>query len=92
MVSGKPGDHWLTDLTDWHIPAFGDPVDGLIVAILDLGGEGALNQSPWKERLWDLWPRWGRSDLKDRQIDAFVQPLTQLRDRLRQSPFTRAGA
>jgi hypothetical protein len=84
MVSGKPGDHWLTDLKDWHIPAFGDAVDGLIVAILDLGGEGALSQSPWKERLWDLWPRWGRSDLKDRQIDALVQPLTQLRDQLRQ--------
>lgn len=45
------------------MPAFGEPIDGLIAAVLDLGGEGRLNQSPWKERLCDLWPRWGRSSL-----------------------------
>ena len=49
MVSGKPGEHWLTDLKDWNMPAFGSPVDGLIVSILDLDGEGVLKQSPWNE-------------------------------------------
>jgi hypothetical protein len=54
VARGKPGDYWLTDLRDCDISAFGEPVDGRIAAVLDLGGESRLNQSPWKERLWDL--------------------------------------
>ena len=66
-----------------NVRAFGEPIDGLILEILDLGGESTLAKPPWNERLWDLWPAWGRSDVKDAQIDGLVEPLTQLRDHLR---------
>jgi hypothetical protein len=83
MPNGKPGDHWLTDLLHWKRPAFGEPVDGLLKEIAELGGELVLERSPWKEQLWDLWPAWDRSEAKDAGIVALVQPLIQLRDHLR---------
>lgn len=58
-------------------------MDSLIREIMKLGGEGVLDGSPWREQIWDLWPRWGRSEAKDSEIAALVEPLTQLRDKLR---------
>ena len=83
MPNGKPGDHWVTDLTYWNRPVFGEPVDSLLKEIMALGGERILERSPWREQLWHLWPRWGRSEAKDTDIAALAEPLTQLRDRLK---------
>ena len=83
VPDGKPGDHPLTDLLHWNSPVFGEPVDSLLREIVKLGGERTLDHSPWREQLWDLWPRWGRSGAKDAEIDALAEPLAQLRDRLK---------
>ena len=83
MPNGKPGDHPPTDLLHWDSPAFGEPVDSLLREIVKLGGESVLDRSPWRERLLDLWPRWGRDEAKDAKIAALAEPLTQLRDRLK---------
>ena len=83
MPNGKPGDHWLTDLVHWNRPAFGEPIDSLLQEIVRLGGEGLLESSPWQERLWDAWPTWGCSEAKDAAIAAMVEPLTEIRDRLK---------
>jgi hypothetical protein len=83
VPNGKPGDHPLTDLLHWNSPTFGEPVDSLLREIVKLGGERTLDRSPWREQLWDLWPRWSRSGAKDAEIAALVEPLTELRDRLK---------
>jgi hypothetical protein len=49
MPNGKPGDHWLTDLLHWNRTAFGEPVDGLLKEIVELGGEPVLERPPWNE-------------------------------------------
>jgi hypothetical protein len=82
VPNGRPGDHPLTDLLDWNSPVFGEPVDSLLRDIAKLGGERILNRPPWIEQLWDLWPRWSRSDVKDAEIAALVEPLTALCDQL----------
>jgi hypothetical protein len=64
-------------------------VDSLLREIVKLGGESILDRSPWRERLWDLWPRWSRDEVKDAEIAALVEPLTQLRDRLRTEAMER---
>lgn len=89
VPNGKPGDHPLTDLLHWKSPVFGDPVDNLLREIVKLGGESVLDRSPWRERLWDLWPRWSRDEAKDVEIAALVEPLTQLRDRLKTEAIER---
>jgi hypothetical protein len=81
--NGKPGDHPVTDLLHWNTTVYGEPVDSLLREILELGGEKILDGAPWRDQVWDLWPRWGRSGAKDAEISAWVEPLTQLRDRLK---------
>jgi|SRR5665213_1752778 len=81
MVSGGPGDHWRTDLLHWHLPAFGEPQDPLIKQIANLGGLSILENAPWAATLWDAWVR--QDDQKATQLAALVEPLTQLRDKLR---------
>ena len=83
VASGGPGDHWETDLLQWGLPAFGEPIDGLLVEIFNLGGARCLDRQPLREDLWELWPRWGRSDGKDKRLRELVEPLVNLRDRLR---------
>jgi len=83
VANGRPGDHWQTDLLRWGLPAFGQPIDGLLVEIIGLGGAPILDAPPWLEGLWELWPHWGRSELQDQRLSALVEPLTDLRDRLR---------
>jgi hypothetical protein len=83
VPNGKPGDHPLTDLLHWNSPVFGEPVDSLLREIVKLGGERILDRPPWVGRLWDLWPRWSRSGVKDAEIAALVEPLTVLRDQLK---------
>jgi hypothetical protein len=89
VPNGKPGDHPLTDLIHWKSPVYGEPVDSLLREVLQLGGESILDRSPWLERLWDLWPRWTRDAVKDGEIAALVEPLTQLRNRLRTEAIER---
>lgn len=64
-------------------------MDSLLREIVRLGGESILDHSPWQERLWDLWPRWVRNEAKDAGIAALVEPLTQLRDRLKTEAMER---
>ena len=60
MPNGKPGDHPLSDLLSYGHPAFGPPVDDLLVSIAEAGHRDRLSTGPIAERLWDLWPKWGR--------------------------------
>lgn len=83
VASGGPGDHWLTDLLSWHLPAFGDPQDQLILQIVQLGGQRALEQPPWLELLSRSWPRWHPSGDSAVELAALIAPLTALRDELR---------
>jgi hypothetical protein len=83
MASGGPGDHWLTDLLGWHLPAFGEPHDGLIRQIIQFGGQSTLEKAPWADTLGGAWPRWTGDDATALQLAALVEPLTQLRDQLR---------
>lgn len=64
-------------------------MDSLLREIVKLGGESVLDRSPWRERLWDLWPRWGRDGRKDAEIAALVEPLSELRDRLKTEAIER---
>lgn len=63
MAAGGPGDHWRTDVLQWDLPAFGEPADSLIKEISTLGGSARLeDDTVLGQRLWELWPRWGRVD------------------------------
>jgi hypothetical protein len=83
MVSGGPGDHWLTDPMNWHLPALGRPQDDLIREIIRLGGLQTLEKPPWDARLMTLWPRWTERSEEAPRLAALVTPLLELRDRLR---------
>ena len=83
MPSGGPGDHWQTDLLTWELPAFGEPIDGLLVEVIGLGGAAVLDAPPWGESLWELWTHPGRSEREDDRLTALVERLTDLRDQLR---------
>jgi hypothetical protein len=89
MNMGGPGDHWLTDLKHWDRPAFGEPLDGILRDILQLGGERLLEEPPWHERLWDTWPNWGRSEDKDAALARYTAELADLRDDLRRDAVAR---
>ena len=84
MASGGPGDHPLTDLLLWDLPAYGEPVDSLLREVAALGGEEVLDAPPWSARLWDLWPHWGLSEQKEELLRGLERDLVGLRDRLRQ--------
>ena len=73
----------MTDLLVWNLPAYGEPVDGLLREVAALGGERALDAAPWSPRLWDLWPRWGRSEDKDDELQTLERDLAAFRDQLR---------
>jgi hypothetical protein len=82
MNMGGPTDHWYTDLFIWQRPAFGEPTDSLIRDIRRYGGDHLLRDGqPLAERLWDLWPRWGRVNY--RALDQLTRDLQQIRDGLR---------
>lgn len=85
MASGGPGDHWLTDLLNWRLPAFGEPQDQLIVEIVQFGGQRVLEQPPWRELLGRSWPRWSLAPVATAELDALIAPLTALRDQLRRA-------
>ena len=83
MASGGPGDYWLTDLLHWRLPAFGEPQDALIKQIIQFGGQSTLEKAPWVSTLGAAWPRWAQDAAKTTELAALVEPLTDLRDKLR---------
>jgi hypothetical protein len=82
MPNGKPGDHPLTDLLSWGHAAFGPPIDDLLKEIDARGGRVHLVEGDLAEKLWDLWPKWGRRSGDQPQLDALEQQLRRLRDEL----------
>ena len=79
---GGPGDHWYTDIFTWERPAFGEPSDSLIRDIRRFGGDRLLqDDQPLGQRLWDLWPQWGRVD--EQALRQLAADLAPIRDDLR---------
>jgi hypothetical protein len=79
---GGPGDHWYTDLFTWQRPAFGEPNDSLIRDIHRYGGDRLLqDDQPLGQRLWELWPHWGRVD--EQALRQLAVDLAPIRDDLR---------
>lgn len=89
MPNGKHGDHWRTDLFNWNLSAFGEPIDSLLREIHQLGGDRLLDEEPWQSKLWHLWPAWGRSEEKDAELVLLADGLTAVRDRLRKEAVDR---
>lgn len=89
MASGGPGDHWLTDLTKWGLPAFGEPADSAIRDIIRFGGQQVLEASPWRERLTHVWPRWSSSPEQVEALKQCTGELISLRDQLERDAIAR---
>jgi hypothetical protein len=82
MNMGGPSDHWYTDIFTWKRPAFGEPIDSLIRDIRRFGGDSRLQDGqPLAQRLWDLWPQWGRVD--EHALGQLAADLVPIRDELR---------
>lgn len=82
MNMGGPNDHWYTDTFTWERPAFGEPTDSLTRDIRRFGGDSLLQDGqPLAQRLWDLWPQWGRVD--ERALGRLAADLVTIRDELR---------
>jgi hypothetical protein len=78
---GGPTDHWYTDIFTWNRPAFGEPIDSLIRDIHRFGGDSLLqDDQPLGQRLWDLWPQWGRVD--EQALSQLAADLVPIRDDL----------
>ena len=77
MPNGKPGDHPITDILNWHQEVFGREADDLIREIVRLGGLDAHERPPLN--LLALDPRYS----PDVDIPALETKLRTLRDSLR---------
>lgn len=76
MPNGKPGDHPLTDLLTYGHPAFGPPIDDLLIAIAKAGHRELLNVGPIAERLAQILPPWGPGtggDANDALLEAMLR-------------------
>lgn len=88
MASGGPGDHWRTDLFQWGLAPFGEPIDGLIRDIERYGGVHLLGEDQdLGRRLRRLWSDRGLFDAS-RPKD-LIKELRQTRDRLRKEAIQR---
>lgn len=84
MTAGGPGDHWLTDVLHWDLPAFGEPIDSLIRDIIRFGGQKELEEGkPIARSLNKLWWPPHREASGGAELQELSLTLLNLRDRLR---------